>query len=80
MSSDNNEIIKEYKPEQLRQVISEDTASTVQEIMKLVISKSDTMTEASKYELGGKTGTAQKIIDGAYSKDRYITSFLALHL
>ena len=75
LSSDNNEIIKEYKPEQIRQVVSEDTAEKVQEIFKKVISNSENLTNMSNYELGGKTGTAQKIVNGAYANGLYITSF-----
>lgn len=75
LSSDNNEIIKEYKPEQIRQVVSEDTASTVQDILNLVVSNSENLSSMSTYKVGGKTGTAQKIINGAYAKGLYITSF-----
>ncbi len=75
LSSDNNEIIKEYKPEQIRQVVSEETAHIVQDILKLVISNSEKISSMSTYQLGGKTGTAQKIINGAYAKGLYITSF-----
>lgn len=75
LSSDNNEIIKEYKPEQIRQVVSEDTANIVQDILKLVVSNSENLSSMSAYKIGGKTGTAQKIINGAYASGLYITSF-----
>ncbi|WP_193708288.1 penicillin-binding transpeptidase domain-containing protein [Alkalibaculum sporogenes] len=76
LSSDSNEIIQEYKPHQIRQVISEDTASILQDTMEKVISESDVLSKiAEKYRVGGKTGTAQKVIDGKYAQGIYITSF-----
>lgn len=75
LSNVNNELIIEYTPEQVRQVISLDTAHIVKDIMKKVVNESDHLSKLAEYDIGGKTGTAQKVIDGRYAKGKYITSF-----
>ncbi|MFZ7120412.1 MAG: penicillin-binding transpeptidase domain-containing protein [Eubacteriaceae bacterium] len=76
LAQDSSEIIKEYQPQELRQVISADTASILKEIMSKVVSESTALKElAGDYSIGGKTGTAQKIIDHAYAQGVYVTSF-----
>lgn len=76
LSSEKNEVIKEVKPKEIRQVISEDTADIVIDIMDKVVNESNNLSKlANVYRIGGKTGTAQKVIDGKYAKGTYITSF-----
>ena len=75
LSSEKNEV-KEVKPKEIRQVISEDTADIVIDIMDKVVNESNNLSKlANVYRIGGKTGTAQKVIDGRYAKNIYITSF-----
>lgn len=69
-------IIKKFEPIKKRQVISENTSN---EIMKML---EKTVTEGTGrkayvpgYRVGGKTGTAQKIINGVYVDQKYISSF-----
>lgn len=48
-------------------------------MMRLVVSHKDgtgNFAEAPGYLVGGKTGTAEKIIDGRYSKDKNMVSFV----
>lgn len=67
------------QPEVLRRVVSRDTARTVVEILKGVVSEGGTGSRAAVvgFETAGKTGTSQKadLIKGGYSKKR-VASFV----
>jgi|GEM_PF-254462 len=59
-----------------KQIISEETSSEMREIMEDVITNNSMLTAMTEgYSMGGKTGTAEKFIDGAYSSTKYVTSF-----
>jgi len=71
--------VHEFQPRRVRQVVSEQTAATISNIMKTVITEGGTGTRAALngYSVCGKTGTAQKInTDGTYADDRYLSSFV----
>jgi cell division protein FtsI (penicillin-binding protein 3) len=74
------EIIKSYAPVVKRRVISESTSKEMREIMKKVVSKqgagSLAIMDIPGVSVGGKTGTAQKIVDGAYSHGHFVGSFV----
>lgn len=74
------EVIKAYPPQMKRRVVSEATAREVKEIMKKVVSKTGTgslaIIDKPGVSVGGKTGTAQKIVDGAYSHGHFVASFV----
>ena len=58
------------------QIISETTSKVMREIMVNVITGNPTLSRISEgYDVGGKTGTAEKFINGAYSSEKYVTSF-----
>jgi len=60
----------------LKQVISKETSLATREIMRKVVGYDAEMTSLSAgYSIGGKTGTAEKFINGAYSNTKYVTSF-----
>ena len=62
-----------------RRVISEDTASEVRSMLEGVLGPGGTATGAAidGYELGGKTGTAEKPDEnGGYSKTKFVASFV----
>jgi cell division protein FtsI/penicillin-binding protein 2 len=61
-----------------KRVISEETAAQVREMLEGVLGPGGTATGAAieGYELGGKTGTAEKAENGGYSKDKYVASFV----
>ncbi len=67
----------ENKPETIRRVISEKTSGKIRSILKGVV-ENGTGKNASleQVEVGGKTGTSQKLIDGNYSKSQYNASFV----
>lgn len=76
--SPKGEVIKEFKPQIVRRVISEKTVRQVTSMLKSTVLQGGTGTVASMdgYEVAGKTGTAQKPSSGGYSKDRYVASFM----
>ncbi len=63
-----------------QRVISIDTAKQVIEMMEAVVKPGGTAPQAriEGYRIAGKTGTAWKFIDGAYSQERYRGSFVGL--
>jgi len=60
-------------------VLSERTAHTVLEMMRLVVEDGTGRNAALPHvEVAGKTGTAQKVKDGAYSQSDYVASFVGI--
>jgi cell division protein FtsI (penicillin-binding protein 3) len=61
-----------------RRVLSRGTANRVSKMLEGVLAAGGTAAEASVegYTLAGKTGTAEKAIDGGYSKTDFIASFI----
>ncbi|HEX6021386.1 MAG TPA: penicillin-binding protein 2 [Solirubrobacter sp.] len=60
-----------------RRVISEETAAAVRKMLIGVVGPGGTASgaEIPGYDLAGKTGTAEKAINGEYSKEKYVASF-----
>ena len=77
--SDSNAVIHEYKPEEVRQVISKETATTLLNILESVVSEgTGSKAQVPGYAIGGKTGTANKVIDGVYGEGKYVASFIGI--
>jgi cell division protein FtsI/penicillin-binding protein 2 len=59
-------------------IISRDTAAKVREMLEGVLAPGGTASEVSVpgYTLAGKTGTAQKVVDGTYSETQFVASFV----
>ena len=76
----NGLVIEEKKPEITRQVISPATAEKTLAMMMNVVNEGTGKNGAIEgYQVGGKTGTAQKVTDGEkYSNDEYISSFIGV--
>jgi cell division protein FtsI (penicillin-binding protein 3) len=74
--SKGNVIQESFQPEVLRnQIASEKTIKQLQELLEGVVSNGTAKNIANAdYKIAGKTGTAQKLINGAYTK-KYYTSF-----
>jgi len=75
----NGKVVKQFKPEKIRRVISEKTSLQMVEILKSVV-KNGTGKKADLdgFDVAGKTGTAQKynMETGSYSKTEFISSFI----
>lgn len=71
--------IKEWKPQVVRQVVSTRVANQLTKALEGVVSRKGTAYRAhvEGYRVAGKTGTAQKAIPGkGYSKSKYVASFV----
>lgn len=70
-------VVKRIEPEVVRQVISPETARYVQELMVGVVKNgTGKNAQVAGYQVGGKTGTATKVIDGKVARGVYIASFV----
>jgi len=73
-------VVARYQPQRVRQVISEATAKQMVEALKTVVTPEGTAAKAAfeHYTVAGKTGTAQKTVEGVrgYAPGKYFSSFL----
>lgn len=79
VTTQEGDVVTQYKPEKLNQVIKPETSALVRDILKSVVEKgSGKNARISGYEVGGKTGTAQKYgDDGRIMQNRHVASFIA---
>jgi cell division protein FtsI (penicillin-binding protein 3) len=69
--------ITEIHPQEIRRVVSAESAKTLIDIMRGVVdSGTGTSTKIKGINIAGKTGTAQQYVNGHYSKDHYTSSFI----
>jgi cell division protein FtsI/penicillin-binding protein 2 len=67
----------EVKPKVLRRVIGPETAAMLTEIMEQVVERGTATAAAlATHRVAAKTGTAQKLVDGRYSKSDYNASIV----
>lgn len=73
-------LIKGGKPErETRRVVSDNTVRDVRELLRLVVLHgTGKSANAPGYEVGGKTGTAEKNTNGVYKKDAKVASFVGV--
>lgn len=71
------ETIQTIEPELVRNVISEETSQQIREALESVVAQGTGRNAfVDGFRVGGKTGTAQKVINGQYSKTEHIVSFV----
>ncbi len=72
-----NSVIKENNKTKVRRVISNETSKEVRRALESVVTNgSGKNAFIEGYRVGGKTGTAQKVENGAYLVGNYILSFI----
>jgi len=72
-----NNIIQENEPVKVSDVISSNTSEGVRMALESVVALGTGRNAYIEgYRVGGKTGTAQKVNNGAYMVGNYITSFI----
>lgn len=79
ISDQSGEIISRFdRPVEVRRVVSERTARTMAQMLTGVASPHGTAPEAAipNFQVAGKTGTTQKIINGKYSDRHHVASFV----
>ena len=72
-------VVKNFDTVTRRTVFTKDIADSIMEMMETVVSVGGAKQAAVPgYRVGGKTGTAQKVIDGKYPEGVYISSFIGV--
>jgi len=71
-----NTLVEEHHPEQIRRVISRNTASLLTQMFRGVVERGTGLTaKIPGLAVAGKTGTAKRVIDGKYTQSDYTASF-----
>ena len=79
INSTTKKVKKKKKPELLRRVISEETSKKVRDALETVVTDGGGKNAyIDGYRIGGKTGTAQKAVNGSYVDGGYILSFVGV--
>lgn len=72
-------VVLHQEPLVVRQVISAETATLVRQALESVVAKgSGKNAYRDGYRIAGKTGTAQVVVNGRYSGQHYIVSFIGM--
>ncbi len=71
------EIIKEFKPQEISRVMNKTTADRVKTILAGAVQNgTGKMAQIKDVSVGGKTGTAQKVVGNTYSHDKFYATFI----
>ncbi len=78
--NDDGSVQTRFEPQRIRQVIAQQTAATLSDILVGVVERG-TGKEARipGVRIAGKTGTAQQLTDGAYNRQNYTASFVGFY-
>jgi cell division protein FtsI/penicillin-binding protein 2 len=70
-------VVRTFLPEKREQVLKPSTAAVLAQLLHRVVTEGTAKgTDIPGFELAGKTGTTQKIIDGKYVSNRHVSSFV----
>ncbi|HCX61437.1 penicillin-binding transpeptidase domain-containing protein [Sedimentibacter sp.] len=73
---DDGNVVENFESEIRRKVISDETSKMMLSIMKDSAEAGTKQAYRPGYRIGGKSGTAQKVIDGKYIDSKFISSFI----
>jgi stage V sporulation protein D (sporulation-specific penicillin-binding protein) len=77
LEDDQGKVVKEFRPREIRSVISGATARTLSSMMeKVVLEGTGTKAQVEGYRIAGKTGTAQIPGPKGYEEGKYVASFV----
>lgn len=77
ITDDKGKILQSFSPDMQRRVISAQTSEQVRKALESVVANgSGGKAFVDGLRVGGKTGTAQKVVDGHYKDGDYIVSFV----
>lgn len=69
--------VKRFTPTVVNRVISEETSKQIAAMLQRVVDEGGGKNaKIEGYQVGGKTGTAQKFVDGALATGKYVSSFI----
>lgn len=70
-------LVKEHKLNINDRIIDGELAKNLRKMLRMVVEEGTaTATDIDGFQIAGKTGTAEKFINGKYSDDKYIASFV----
>lgn len=71
-------VVRGFEVEKRQQVLKPSTAATLARMLHGVVEEGGTAAgfDIEGFEIAGKTGTTQKIVDGKYSSTRHVASFV----
>ncbi|PLX34631.1 MAG: stage V sporulation protein D [Clostridiales bacterium] len=79
LADNDGNIVETFDPVFKRQVVSQSTSMEVRLMMESVVfNGSGKEAYIPGYRVGGKTGTAEKLVNGAYDENSVIASFIAV--
>lgn len=72
----NGNLVANSQPKPLRQTISPETSTTMRQMLETVRTKTAPGSDPAGYSIGGKTGTAQTIVNGTYNFQQTIATYI----
>ena len=71
------QVAKRFTPTVVNRAVSQETSAQIAQMLKRVVDEGGGKNaKVEGYQVGGKTGTAQKFVDGALATGKYVSSFI----